>query len=376
MSFSILFLITTLVISTRSRPAVNKIYDYFDETTTAFNIFMEIDAYLKDKVAIVTGASSGIGKETVRILAMAGCKVIMASPNQKKNKRARGDIIHGVLVHKEHKTTKQKLLKNIITKTLDLGSLESILDFVKDIYVDYPEPIDFLFNNAGLMAIPEFTTTSDGFEQQFGVNYLGHYYLSRLLTNKLIQHGGAGNKKGAGRVITVSSTAHQRAPQPFSNVIAHNIPPKEDTYEGWKNYGLSKVGNILFARELQRREGPRGLISVSLHPGVIKTELQRFLTDEYISSKTFDKSIEQGAATQIYCALIPEKQLVAGGYYDDCNLHMDRLRDDIKETDGFYDKGFDAAHTMEYKLWEKSEKLILDKGFPFEFMVEHKSPKQ
>ena len=222
------------------------------------------------------------------------------------------------------------------------------------------------------MAIPEYTTTTDGFEQQFGVNYLGHYYLSRLLTNKLTQY--SAKKRKSGRLITVSSKAHKYAPEPFSDEIENNLPPKPDDYEAWRNYGISKIGNILFAREIQRRDGYKGLVSVSLHPGVIKTQLQRYLTPEYIEGKTFDKNLEQGAATQIFCAFVPEEQLVVGGYYDDCQLHQDRVRSDIAQPDGFFDKGFDAKDTNEYKLWELSEKLILDKGFTFEFMVDHTPP--
>ena len=112
--------------------------------------------------------------------------------------------------------------------------------------------------------------------------------------------------------------------------------------------------------------GHRGLKSVSLHPGVIKSGLQQFLTDDFIATKTFDKNMEQGAATQVLLAVMPHEELYPGGYYVDCNLHQDMLRKDLQPVYGYFGEGFDAAETMEYKLWEISEKLISEKSFSFE----------
>lgn len=228
------------------------------------------------------------------------------------------------------------------------------------------------------MAVPEYTTTSDGFEQQIGVNHLGHYYLSRLLTNKLVQKGGTHSvrREGeGGRVITVSSRAHKYAPEPIEKAIdeleraIENMDSLKNEYEEWRNYGISKAFNILFARELERREGSRGLVSTSCHPGVIKSGLQQFMTEEAIATKTFDKNIEEGAATQVMLAVMPKDEIYPGGYYQDCNLNHDLLREDLKPVFGYFGEGFNAKKTMEYKLWAISEKLILKQGFSFEFTV-------
>merc|ERR1712154_348786 len=122
--------------------------------------------------------------------------------------------------------------------------------------------------------------------------------------------------------------------------------------------------------ELQRREGHRGLVSMSLHPGVIKSGLQQYLSDDVMKTKTFDKNIKQGTATQIWLALMPFDMIVPGGYYVDCNFHDDRLRDDLKPIEGYLDQGYDPINTLEYKLWEISEKLIMKKGFTFQFTVD------
>eukprot|EP01083_Nonionella_stella_P154172 496443_1 len=98
-------------------------------------------------------------------------------------------------------------------------------------------------------------------------------------------------------------------------------------YKGWSNYGISKAFQIFFGWELQRRMGQIGIISVSLHPGVIKSGLQQYLTEEYIETKTFDKSVEQGTATQLWVALMQLQKVVPGGYYYDCQFHDDLLRD-------------------------------------------------
>jgi len=323
------------------------------------DILKETDATLTGKLAIVTGATSGLGKETVRSLVSVGCRVIMAARNYDKAIRVKQEKIGSVMNEKTNKRNHEQLTKLLIPMILDLASFQSVFDFATKVHIEYQEPLDYLFNNAGIMAVPDYTVSIDGYEQQIAVNHLGHYYLTRLLADK------------CDRIITVSSRAHRYAPNPINIAIdmmeqaVINPNAMESEYEAWRNYGISKSFNILFARELQRRMSDKGLISVSLHPGVIKSGLQQYLTSDFIKTKTFDKNIEQGTATQIWCALMPNDMIIRGGYYDDCNLHIDRLRDDLKPIDGFFDEGFDATNTLEYKLWEISEKLILRKGFTF-----------
>lgn len=225
------------------------------------------------------------------------------------------------------------------------------------------------------MAVPTYHETIDHVEQQIGVNYLGHYYLMRLLTNKVVEkvrHG------GLGRVIVVSSRAHKYAVEPISAAIdmmeiSITRPRKFKIlkYDPWKYYGISKAFQILMARELQRREIVRNVLSVSLHPGVIKSGLQRFMTDDEIAAKTFDKNIKQGAATQLWLSLMPETQIELGGYYDDCQFHDDRLREDLRASmDDYIDKEDDEVNkTNEYWLWEVSERMIEARGYTFDFSV-------
>eukprot|EP01084_Bolivina_argentea_P050197 92300_1 len=296
----------------------------FDSKTTTVEILDKIQPHLTGKLAIVTGATSGIGLETVRVLAMVDCKVIMAVRNYDKAVKVKQDLINTISNNPQSKTTKKNLESNLIPLICDLDSFQSIYDFAKQVIKIFEQPIDYLFNNAGIMALQKYTETIDGYERQIGVNHLGHYYLTRLLLSKLTH----------ARVITVSSKAHVKAVKPIDTAIEmmQNALSNKDAmkigYDPWKNYGISKSFNILFARYLQRRVGYKGLMSVSLHPGVIKSGLQVFLTDAYMESlkKRFDKNIEQGAATQIWCALMPKENLYVGGYYDDCQIHNDRLR--------------------------------------------------
>eukprot|EP01083_Nonionella_stella_P109362 318818_1 len=317
-----------------------------DESTTTTQIIQSLDEKqtLAGRLAIVTGATSGLGKETVRSLAMLDCTVIMAVRNIQKALNV-----------------KDEMKGKIHIMQLDLASLASVLRFAKEVHRQYDEPIDYLFNNAAVMAIPNYTATSDGFEQQIGVNYLGHYYLTRLLMDKFIQNT---------RIISVSSRASNYATNPIVRAIESmekslvNDHAMRIGYKGWRNYGISKAFQILFARELQRRMGQKGIISVSLHPGVIKSGLQKFLTEELINSDEFqfDKNIQQGTATQLWLALMPLEQVVPGGYYVDCQFHDDVLRDDLKP-----DETSNVIDTMENRLWQVSEKLIRKKGFAFSY---------
>ena len=161
-SFLFVSLLICLLLSTNGRAPktfkrrptprhLDKDFDYFDETTTGYKIMQDVHANLKQKIAIVTGATSGLGKETVRILALAGCNVIMASRNPEKNEKVKQELIEIIDKDKARLAGKGRLKKNIRTMTLDLGDLQSIVDFVKKIYIEYPHTkIDYLINNAGL----------------------------------------------------------------------------------------------------------------------------------------------------------------------------------------------------------------------------------
>jgi NAD(P)-dependent dehydrogenase (short-subunit alcohol dehydrogenase family) len=144
---------------------------------------------------------------------------------------------------------------------LDLSSLESVKAFAAH-YKEKGYPLHVLINNAGVMALPRFSTSKDGYEMQWATNHLGHFLLTLLLHPVL-------KSSAPSRVVNVSSMAHKQSPS-FSTAM---IPPPESSYGPWSNYGFSKLSNILFAAEAERRWGSEGIHSFSLHPGVIPTGL-------------------------------------------------------------------------------------------------------
>jgi len=260
---------------------------------------------LQGKTIIITGANSGIGKESARVLAKNGAHVIMACRSMDRGREALKEIQDAV------PNAQVQLLQ------LDISSLNSIREFVAQ-FDHLHKRLDVLLCNAGVMATP-YSKTADGFEMQFGTNHLGHFYLTNLLMGKLSE--AAPNA----RVVVVASAGHRMQPVDFDDLGAEKLYAR---YFGtWKAYGQSKTANILFAVELNRRlrESNIGL-AVSLHPGGFASELQRH-TDG-ITTKVFDwslyyvgKTIPQGAATSCYCCTAPDVQQknLGGKYFSDCN---------------------------------------------------------
>eukprot|EP00656_Telonema_subtile_P046905 TRINITY_DN5355_c0_g1_i1.p1 TRINITY_DN5355_c0_g1~~TRINITY_DN5355_c0_g1_i1.p1 ORF type:complete len:261 (+),score=71.95 TRINITY_DN5355_c0_g1_i1:173-955(+) len=244
----------------------------------------------------------------------------MGCRNQEKAKRAVEEI------REQTKCSEDQLR----TFPLDTSDLSSVVHFVEQLE-EVPE-VHCLINNAGVMALPDFQTSDIGVELQFATNHLGHFRLTELLLPKL-------KRAAPSRVVNVSSKAHTVAPKKMV------FPPPADQYGEWSNYGLSKICNVLHAKELQRRYGEEGITAVSLHPGVIKTELARNNTGAkifYGVGQLFMKSIGQGAATQTRCAVSDE--LVGGGYYSDCQLKEPREDANSEE--------------LATSLWEASEMLV------------------
>lgn len=211
---------------------------------------------LTGKVAVITGGNTGIGKETARKLAQLGCDVIFGARDEKKNRETQAEI--------------QKKAKGAVTCfNLDLAKKESIEDFMREVMQCLNgRPLNFLINNAGVMAIPTRKTTSDGFEMQMGVNHLGHFYLTNLLWGVL-------KASENPRIINVSSSAHKTRFK--GSDIDFKDMNFEKGYTGLKAYSRSKKANIMFTKELQRRMEISQVngISISLHPGVVRTELAR-----------------------------------------------------------------------------------------------------
>lgn len=202
------------------------------------------------KIAVVTGANSGLGKETAKALAAKGAHVIMATRSLEKGIRARDQI----------------LLENpkasLEVKILNLGSLKSISNFSNEVSSEHSR-LDFLINNAGLMAMPR-GKTEDGFETQFGVNHLGHWALTGKLFPLL--------KKGeSSRIVTVTSSAHHLITR-----INFNDPHMRNKYNAWNAYSQSKLANYYFALGLHKKlqAANSSIMSLLSHPGFSKTNLQ------------------------------------------------------------------------------------------------------
>lgn len=242
------------------------------------------------RVALVTGANSGLGLVAARELARAGAHVVMACRNLEKGELALQEVEAG-----GPKGSAE-------LASLDLGSLDSIRSFA----ASAPGEIDLLVNNAGVMAPPR-RTTADGFEQQFGTNHLGHFALTGLLLGRLEGRDDA-------RIVTVSSTAAR------TGRIAFDDLQRERHYFRWSAYGQSKLANLVFAIELQRRldAAGSGVKSMAAHPGYSATNLQSAaapLADRIVmrfTNAVLAQSAEMGALPLLYAATEPG---LPGGSY-------------------------------------------------------------
>ena len=201
------------------------------------------------RTVFITGANTGIGFEAARVLAGNGARVLLGCRSAEKAAAARDRI----------QTVHPKALVDLLS--IDLGSLDSIREAAAE--VAKQEKLDLLINNAGIM-IPPREETSDGFESQFGVNHLGHFALTGLLLPTLLENSGA-------RLVTVSSGAHKFGKIDFDDLNATR------SYSRQGRYGMSKLANLLFTHELQRRLAAAGanVIAVACHPGASDTELSR-----------------------------------------------------------------------------------------------------
>jgi NAD(P)-dependent dehydrogenase (short-subunit alcohol dehydrogenase family) len=254
-------------------------------------------ADLRGRTVLITGANSGIGFEAARQLAAHGPHLLLACRNLEKGERALGTILEGT----PHANA--ELLE------LDLASLASVRAAAEHL-TRRIEALDVLINNAGVMALPP-RKTADGFEMQFGTNHLGHFALTGLLFPLL-------TKATAARVVTVASQMHKYGKMNFED-LQH-----EHDYERWRVYGQSKLANLLFSYELQRRANKSSLdlTSVACHPGYASTQLQTVgaemsgntLMQAAMSAGNamFSQSAEKGAWPTIYAATSPN---VAGGDY-------------------------------------------------------------
>ncbi|XP_029959483.1 retinol dehydrogenase 13 [Salarias fasciatus] len=256
-------------------------------------------ARLDGKTVLITGANTGIGKETALDMARRGARVILACRDLTRGRIAADEI------------RQQSGNGNVVVKKLDLASLQSVRDLTKEIE-EKEERLDILINNAGVMMCPKLQT-EDGFELQFGVNHLGHF----LLTNRLLD---LLKKSAPSRVVIVSSVGHEKGKISFDDI---NL---DKNYDRVASYRQSKLANVLFGKELAARLQGTGVTVYSLHPGVIRTELGRHLLPTLpfwqrailIPGMILIKNPREGAQTSIYCAVDESLANVSGLYYSDC----------------------------------------------------------
>ena len=252
---------------------------------------------LKGKTVVITGANTGIGKETAVDLATRGARVVIGCRNLEKGKAALKEI------------QGRSGSTNVFLEELDLASLDSVRKFADNILNSEPR-LDILVNNAGVLACP-YQKTEDGFEMQFGVNHLGHFLLTILLLDLL-------KRSAPSRIINVSSLAHKFA---FGGINFDDIH-FERNYFNYGAYNHSKLANLLFTSELSKRLEGTHVTANALHPGAVSTDLQRhsFISNALVSPLRwyFFKTAEQGAQTTIYCAVSEEMEGVSGKYLAEC----------------------------------------------------------
>lgn len=288
---------------------------------------------LSGKVFIVTGGNSGLGYESVKAFALKGAQVILASRSLEKGEEAKAEIIKDIPEGK------------IQVMQLDLGDLESVKNFAAAYKKNFNR-LDVLLNNAGIMMTPYFTT-KDGFEGQLGTNHLGHFALTGLLLDGLLKTEGA-------RIVNVSSGAHKNGEMDFDNLQFED----GKGYKPMKAYGRSKLSNLLFTYELQRRleAALKDTISLAAHPGVAMTNLARHMEGRILFKiltplfKRMAQDASMGALPQIRAAVDPEAK--GSEYYGP---------DSKREWKGFpvLVPSNEASHNQEDAkiLWEESEKL-------------------
>ncbi len=288
---------------------------------------------LTGKIIVVTGGNSGLGYESVKAFAMKGAEVVLASRSTEKGEEARTEILKAIPGGK------------IKVMQLDLGDLDSVRSFSTAFRKNYKK-LDVLLNNAGIMMSPYFQT-KDGFEGQFGINHLGHFALTGLLIDVVLKTPGA-------RIVNVSSGAHKRGVMDFNNLQFKN----GQEYTPMKAYGRSKLSNLLFTYELQRKleAAKKETIVAAAHPGIAMTNLARYLEGKFLFKiliplfKRMAQDPAMGALPQIRASVDPEVK--GSEYYGP---------DGKNEYKGYpvVVQSNKASHDLQdaAKLWEESEKL-------------------
>lgn len=284
------------------------------------------------RIAIVTGANSGLGFETALVLAQKQIRVILACRNLAKAENAKNEILD------TYPEARIEILK------LDLADLDSVHAFAKAYLADYNR-LDLLINNAGVM-IPPYEVTKDGYELQFQANYLGHFLLTGLLLELLTKTEGS-------RVVSLSSKAHEPATINFDDLQS------EQLYSKWKAYGQSKLACLLFANELNRRlqhiNAPT--IALAAHPGISNTGLFQYFPKWFnktlgpLLSSILTDSPKKASRSILNAALA--KNVTGGSYYGPMGfLGLKGEPGEVAPSEAANDK------EVAKRLWEVSEELV------------------
>jgi NAD(P)-dependent dehydrogenase (short-subunit alcohol dehydrogenase family) len=285
--------------------------------TTAEQVAAGID--LTGKTVLITGCNSGLGYESMRVMAAQGAHVIGTGRTMEKAVAACESI--------DGQTTP------LVCELSDFPSVAACADQVQAM----DTPIDILICNAGIMALPKLEQVN-GIEKQFVVNHLGHYILTRRLLDRV-------EDAPQGRIVILSSIGYKNAPKEgieFDNLSGEN------SYNAFRNYGQSKLANALFSLELARRYEGTSVTSNAVHPGMVATNLGRYITgkprDPDAPLRKGFKTVDKGASTQVYVAIEPDLNEVSGYYFEDCNP---------VEPSGSHMQDYELAA----KLWDVSEQL-------------------
>ena len=338
---------------------------------------------LTGQVAIVTGSNTGIGYYTALELARHGATVVVAARSATKGEAAvakiQQDLSTAATAATVAITTTTTTTENVRFLPLDLSSLESVRSFARQ-FLELGLPLHKLILNAGIMKSPGqmfigkemsygYDVTKDGFESHVGVNHIGHYYLTQLLREVLVQ-------SAPSRVVSVSSMAEEGA-YPEEGIRfdtwkaasdSNSIP---DGYEDGIAYGQSKLANILFAQELAEQLNGTSVTAYSCHPGIIMTELSRYMVEEqdkelktvgwlqkqmvYLFGKYFEKmqfTAPDGALTQLHLAVADPSTLQSGGFYHPIGSLM---------GGGRHPQGTNS--TLAKLVWTETGRMIQEAGF-------------
>ena len=320
----------------------------FGLKTSAEELAANCAAQIAGKVVITTGVSpGGIGAAFVEAIARQSPKLLVLAGRDPDKCKATADQIASI-----PNPPRTKVLE------LDLTSQARVRRAAEEV-LGYEEPIGCLVNNAGIMAAP-YSKTEDGIESQFATNHVGHFLFTNLIMPKLLA-----SQQGP-RIVCVSSDGYRLGPVRFQD---YNFDDGR-TYDPWLAYGQSKTSSNLFAIALDKRLRGKGLTAVSLHPGVIASNLMRFMSDDIFQGllkmdraqgntdywhgfEHLAKTHSQGAATSVYCAFHPDVEKLGGRYFQNSQ---------VMEPEDMWCWGRDDVDAD--RLWRLSEKLV---GQKFDF---------